>query len=71
MYNVQQLRHRLHTANLYVANTKAGGFAIEATCNDPTQVVVGVRVMMGTQDATRIPSSIEVFGRSQTVNLTR
>ena len=41
------------------------------TNNDSNQVMVGVRVLLGSQDVTRIPSSIEIFGRSLQVNLTR
>jgi E3 ubiquitin-protein ligase UBR4 len=33
--------------------------------------MVGVRVLLGSQDVSRIPSSIEIFGRSLQVALTR
>ncbi len=33
--------------------------------------MVGVRVLLGSQDVSRIPSSIQIFGRSLQVNLTR
>jgi E3 ubiquitin-protein ligase UBR4 len=33
--------------------------------------MVGVRVFLGSQDVSRVPSYIEVFGRSLQVSLTR
>ena len=38
------------------------------TNTDPNTVMVGVRVLVGSQDTTRVPSSLEIFGR--TVNMT-
>ena len=38
IYNVNQLRTRLQTASLYIANTKPGGFQLEVTNNDANQV---------------------------------
>ena len=35
---------------------------------DPNTVMVGVRVLVGSQDTARVPSSLEIFGR--TVNMT-
>ena len=40
--------------------------------HDPNSVIVGLRVMLGGHDASRIPSYIEVFGRSVPIsNVTR
>ena len=63
MYNVQQVKHRLNGASLYIANTKVSGFQMEVTNNDTNQVMVGVRVLVGCQDLGRVPSHIEIFGR--------
>lgn len=35
------------------------------------QVMVGARILLGSQDVARVPSSIELFGRSLPVSLTR
>ena len=71
VYNVQQVKLRLQNNNLYIANTKPGGFQLEVTNNDANTVVVGVRVLLGSQDTVRIPASIEMFGRSIPVSLAR
>ena len=71
VYNVQQIKVRLATNGLYIANTKPNGFTLEVTNNDVNQVMVGVRIMLGTQDATRVPSFVEVFGRSMATSVTR
>ena len=39
IYNVNQIRSRLQTASLYIANTKPGGFQLELTNNDSNQVL--------------------------------
>ena len=71
VYNVQQVKHRLQTAACYIANTKPTGFSLEVSNNDASQVIVGVRVMLGFVDINRVPSYIEIFGRNLAVNLTR
>ena len=63
VYNVQQIKHRLQTTSLYIANTKPTGFELEISNLDANQVIVGIRVMLGSQDTSRVPSYIEVFGR--------
>ena len=63
VYNVQQIKHRLQTTSLYVANTKPTGFELEVSNHDANQVIVGIRVMLGSQDTSRVPSYIELFGR--------
>ena len=62
-YNVQQIKHRLQTTSLYIANTKPTGFQLEVSNLDANQVIVGARVMLGSQDTSRVPSFIELFGR--------
>ena len=55
------------SVSLYIANTKISGFQLEVTCHDPNQVVVGIRVLLGCQDVGRIPSYIEVLGRTLSI----
>lgn len=64
VYNVAQLKHRLNTSGLYIACTKQSGFSIEITNSDTSSVIVGVRILVGSQDIQRAPSCIEVFGRN-------
>ena len=71
VYNVQQIKARLHTSGMYIASTKPAGFTLEVTNKDANQVMVGVRVHLGSQDATRVPSYVEVFGRSVSTTVTR
>ncbi|KAL1427424.1 hypothetical protein MTO96_017476 [Rhipicephalus appendiculatus] len=71
IYNAQQVKHRLNTTGMYVACTKPGGLTLEITNTDPTLVMVGVRVLVGSQDVQRAPSTVELFGRSHPLVLTR
>jgi len=71
VYNVQQLKYRLQTSGLYVACTRPAGFSLEVTNLDGNQVIAGVRVHLGTQDATRVPTSFEIFGRAVHTTVTR
>ena len=64
VYNVQQVKLRLQNNNLYIANTKPGGFQLEVTNHDTNTVIVGIRVQVGAQNIDRVPSSIEVCGRT-------
>lgn len=70
MYNVQQLKHRLQTSGLYIANNKHAGFGIDVQNNDAAQVIVGLRFHLGTQDPTKVPSSVEIFGRTIAIHMT-
>ena len=71
VYNKQQVRYRLNHADLYIANTKPSGFTIEVgNLLHPTHVMVGVRVHVGTKSLEKVPSFVEVFGRTKTVFLT-
>ena len=71
VYNKQQVRYRLNHAELYIANTKPSGFTIEiGNLLHLTHVMVGVRVHVGTKSLEKVPSFIEVFGRTKTVFLT-
>lgn len=71
VYNIQQVKLRLQNNNLYIANTKPGGFQMDITNNDPNTVIVAIRVLLGTQDTVRVPSTIELFGRPLHVNLSQ
>ncbi|CAB4062605.1 UBR4 [Lepeophtheirus salmonis] len=70
VYNVNQIKYRLTTSGLYIANMMPTGFSMEVTNNDSNQVMVGIRVMLGAQDISRVPSYIEIFGRCIPVSLT-
>jgi len=61
----------LNTTGMYIASTKPNGFSIEINNNDATMVMVGVRVMLASQDVARVPTAIEIFGRTIPVALTR
>ncbi|XP_077460740.1 E3 ubiquitin-protein ligase UBR4 isoform X2 [Stigmatopora argus] len=71
VYNGQQIKHRLNSTGMYVANTKSGGFTLEAVNNNSSMVMTGMRVQVGTQAIERAPSYVEVFGRTMQINLTR
>lgn len=51
--------------------TKSTGFNLEVTNGDGSMVMTGVRVLVGSQDTGRVPSSIGLFGRSVPVAPTR
>ncbi|XP_027698527.1 E3 ubiquitin-protein ligase UBR4 isoform X4 [Vombatus ursinus] len=71
VYNAQQIKHRLNSTGMYVANTKPGGFTIEVNNNNNTMVMTGMRLQIGTQAVERAPSYIEIFGRTMQLSLTR
>ncbi|XP_006813837.2 E3 ubiquitin-protein ligase UBR4-like, partial [Saccoglossus kowalevskii] len=71
LYNVQQIKHRMNTTGMYVASTKPTGFSIDVTNNNSNMVMVGVRFHIGTQSVERVPSFLEMFGRSVQINLSR
>lgn len=68
IYNVQQIKHRLNTAGMHITCTKPMGFSVDIINNDCNTVVCGVRVLVGNQEVTRSPSSIEIFNRSMQLN---
>ncbi|XP_062622353.1 E3 ubiquitin-protein ligase UBR4-like, partial [Saccostrea cucullata] len=71
IYNAQQIKHRLNTIGMYVASTKPFGFTVEISNTNSANVMVGCRVLVGTQSTERAPSYIEVFGRTTQVKVTR
>lgn len=71
VYNSTQLKNRLFGQTTYIACTKANGFTLEITNNDPSMVVVGIRVLLGSQSVTQSPSYIELFDRYINIQLSR
>ncbi|KAJ8300174.1 hypothetical protein KUTeg_021693 [Tegillarca granosa] len=71
VYNVPQIKHRLNTTGMYIASTKPAGFTIEINNTNNLNVMVGLRVLVGTQSIERAPSYLEIFGRTTQVNLNR
>ncbi|XP_078604123.1 E3 ubiquitin-protein ligase UBR4-like isoform X2 [Branchiostoma floridae x Branchiostoma japonicum] len=71
VYNLQQLKHRLNTTGMFVASTKPSGFSIEIFNSNPTMVMTGLRVHVGSQSVERAPSFLEIFGRPTQCTLTR
>jgi len=63
VYNTAQVKHRLNTTGMYVVATKQSGFSLEIYNSDTSLVMTGLRVLLGSQDHSRAPSYIEVFGR--------
>ncbi len=69
IYNRGQVKTRLNASGLYLANNKPGGFFVEVTNTlASTMVMVGVRVLLGSQSLEKVPSFIEVFGRTHPVS---
>lgn len=64
VYNSAQLKHRLNTSGLYIACTKQSGFSVEVTNPDTSSVIVGVRILVGSQEVQRAPTCVEIFGRN-------
>lgn len=46
---------------MYVVSTKSIGFNLEVLNNDASTVITGFRVLLGSQDTTRVPSFIQVI----------
>jgi hypothetical protein len=40
--------------------TKSTGFNLEAACSDGSMVIMGIRVLLGSQDINRVPSYVQV-----------
>ncbi|EDW12890.2 uncharacterized protein Dmoj_GI22475 [Drosophila mojavensis] len=64
IYNKQKLKTRLFSTGMFVASTRANGFTLEVLNNDPNVVIVGIRVLLGTQDTQRAPQSVTILGRT-------
>ncbi|XP_045509155.1 E3 ubiquitin-protein ligase UBR4 isoform X7 [Colias croceus] len=64
VYNTAQIKHRLNTTGLYVVSTKMSGFTMDLINSDPNMVICGIRVLLGSQDAARTPTYVEIHGRA-------
>ncbi|KAI0242917.1 E3 ubiquitin-protein ligase UBR4 [Lamellibrachia satsuma] len=71
IYNTAQVKHRLNTTGLYIASTKSTGFTIEITNLNSNNVMVGLRILVGSQSLERLPSYFEIFGRTIQINTNR
>lgn len=47
-------------SGMYIVCAKSSGFNLEATCSDGSVVIMGFRVLLGTQDINRVPTYIQV-----------
>lgn len=69
IYNRGQVKTRLNAGALYLANNKPAGFSVDITNTlSPTMVMVGVRVSLGAHSLEKVPSFIELFGRTHPVS---
>lgn len=71
VYNSQLLKHRLTSTGLYVASTRINGFTLDVINNDPTMVITGFRILVGSQSIQRAPMIVSVHGRSISTMTTR
>ncbi|XP_076455251.1 E3 ubiquitin-protein ligase UBR4-like isoform X3 [Babylonia areolata] len=71
VYNTQQVKHRLNTTGMYIASSRSAGFSLEMQNTNAANVMVGLRVLMGSQTTDKAPSYLEIFGRTIPVSLTR
>ncbi|CAM4878013.1 unnamed protein product [Rotaria socialis] len=69
VYNVAQLKLRLSTPGMFVANVRTGGFTLEVINKDSDNMVVtGVRIHIGLYSMDKSPQYFELFGRTVQVN---
>ena len=69
VYNVNQLKVRLSSPGMFVANVRTGGFTLEVFNKDlENMVVVGVRIHVGSNSMERSPQYFEFCGRTVQVN---
>ncbi|CAF5178784.1 unnamed protein product, partial [Rotaria magnacalcarata] len=69
VYNVAQLKLRLSTPGMFVANVRTGGFTLEVINKDSDNMVVtGVRIHIGLYSMDKSPQYFELFGRTIQVN---
>jgi E3 ubiquitin-protein ligase UBR4 len=69
VYNVAQLKLRLSTPGMFIANVRTGGFTLEVMNKDPDNMVVtGIRIHIGAYSMDKCPQYFEFFGRSVHVN---
>ncbi|CAF1322792.1 unnamed protein product, partial [Rotaria sordida] len=69
VYNVAQLKLRLSTPGMFIANVRTGGFTLEVINKDPdNKVITGVRIHIGLYSMDKSPQYFELFGRTIQVN---
>jgi len=69
VYNVAQLKLRLSTPGMFVANVRTTGFTLEITNKDSDNMVItGVRIHVGGYSLDKCPQYFEYFGRNVQVN---
>ena len=69
VYNVAQLKLRLSTPGMFVANVRTGGFTLEVINKDSDNMVItGVRIHIGSCSMDKSPQYFEFFGRTIHVN---
>ena len=66
LHNLCNVGLLLNTANLF---GQVGGFSIEVSNSSASTVMVGVRILVGSQSIERAPSYIEIFGRTMQASL--
>ncbi|CAF4256832.1 unnamed protein product, partial [Rotaria sp. Silwood2] len=71
VYNVAQLKLRLSTPGMFIANVRTGGFTLEVINKDSdNKVMTGVRIHIGLYSMDKSPQYFELFGRTiQVTNL--
>ncbi len=50
----------MYCLGMYVVSTKSIGFNVEVMNSDGSMVMTGIRVLLGSQDTTKVPSFIQV-----------
>ncbi|UJR08441.1 hypothetical protein I4U23_012711 [Adineta vaga] len=69
VYNVAQLKLRLSTPGLFIANVRTGGFTLEVINKDSDNMVItGVRIHVGSYSMDKCPQYFELFGRTVHTN---
>jgi E3 ubiquitin-protein ligase UBR4 len=69
VYNVAQLKLRLSTPGMFIANVRTGGFTLEIINKDSDNMVItGVRIHVGAYSMDKCPQYFEFFGRTIQVN---
>ncbi|CAF0847863.1 unnamed protein product, partial [Didymodactylos carnosus] len=69
VYNVAQLKLRLSSPGMFVANVRTGGFTLDVINKDPDNTVFcGVRIHVGSYLIDKCPQYFELFGRTVQVN---
>ncbi|CAF3628387.1 unnamed protein product [Adineta steineri] len=69
VYNVAQLKLRLSTPGMFIANVRTGGFTLEVINKDSDNMVItGIRIHIGSYSLDKSPQYFELFGRTIHIN---